>query len=250
MNLKKIIALPCLFALTSNFLLAQSPVNIKMTKESGVWALPGKVNGAPMKFIFDPGAADVSISLTEARYLLKNNLMASSDIIDYQKYQTASGEIEVGWKIYLRELEIGGLKLPHVEASIVNSPNAPILLGQSALSRLGVLTEDFSAGILVIVPHNYSSQVSENSDSQVSYSSESTASGLAADYYGRLPQFTGDVTVCTYAPILQKPDMVYSPTVGKADGNSATIVRRENEKYYYVRSGNTSGFLWVGWIRQ
>ena len=70
--------------------------------------------------------------------------MGINDIVGSNSYQTASGDIYVGLKINIRQLEIGGFVLSNVEASIINSSNAPILLGQSALKRLGILTEDFN----------------------------------------------------------------------------------------------------------
>ena len=45
---------------------------VEMSKEGGVYTVPCKVNGLPLKFIFDTGASDVSISLTEAIFMLKN----------------------------------------------------------------------------------------------------------------------------------------------------------------------------------
>lgn len=250
MNIRQLAIFSVLFVSTSNIACAQASVNISMVKEGGVWMLSGKVNGAPMKFVFDPGAADVSISLTEARYLLKNGLMSSTDIIDFEKYQTASGEIEVGWKIYLRELEVGGLKLTNVQASIVNSPSAPLLLGQTALSRLGVLTEDFNAGRLVIVPFDRSTYVGDIADGKVGNVDSNVPSRYASDYYKKLPRFSGKVSVCSYSPLLQMPNMAYSPIVGMAEDGVVTIIRQENEKYYYVRGNNSSGYLWVGWIKQ
>ena len=50
----------------------QSQTVIKMKKEGGVSIIPCKVNGLNLNFIFDTGASDVSISLTEANFMLKN----------------------------------------------------------------------------------------------------------------------------------------------------------------------------------
>jgi predicted aspartyl protease len=44
---------------------------ITMEKHDNLNVVPCKVNDIPMKFIFDTGASTVSISLTEARFLLK-----------------------------------------------------------------------------------------------------------------------------------------------------------------------------------
>lgn len=110
-----------------------------MEKENGVYQIPCKINGIPMKFIFDTGASDVSISLTEAQFLIKQNLLSESDIVGKEKYQIANGDIEEGTKIILREINIRGLILHNVEASIIHNQKAPLLLGQNVISKLGKL---------------------------------------------------------------------------------------------------------------
>ena len=53
---------------------------IQMIKEGGVYSVPCKINGLPLKFVFDTGASDVSISLTEASFMLKNGFISKEDI--------------------------------------------------------------------------------------------------------------------------------------------------------------------------
>ena len=112
---------------------------IKMTKEGGVYKVPCKVNGIDLFFIFDTGASEVSISLTEAIFMLKNGYLNKEDIGENVYYQIANGNVEKGTKLLLRKIEIGGLILRDVEASIVHETNAPLLLGQSAIQKLGVI---------------------------------------------------------------------------------------------------------------
>lgn len=113
-----------------------------MKYENGIYTIPCKVNGVPMKFIFDTGASDVSISLTEAKFLIKQGLLSDNDIKGKVRYKIANGDIEVGTKINLKEISIDGFILKNVEASIVNQLNAPLLLGQSAISKLGSFQVD------------------------------------------------------------------------------------------------------------
>ena len=44
---------------------------IYMKREGGVYKIPCKVNGVELEFIFDTGAADVSLSSVEANFLYK-----------------------------------------------------------------------------------------------------------------------------------------------------------------------------------
>ena len=47
----------------------------------GTYKVPCEMNGVKLNFIFDSGASDVSISLTEAQFMLKNGHMKIEDII-------------------------------------------------------------------------------------------------------------------------------------------------------------------------
>lgn len=131
--------------------IASPQVTIQMKREGGVSIVPCKVNGLNLKFIFDTGAGDVSISMTEATFMLKNDYLSAADIVGKANYLDANGNISVGVKIILRELEIGGLKLYNVKASVVNNMKAPLLLGQSAISKLGVVQLDLNANTLTIL---------------------------------------------------------------------------------------------------
>lgn len=131
--------------------LAQS--TIQMKKEHGVFTVPCTVNGIPLKFILDTGASDVSLSLKEADYMVKNGLLNEEDIIGNGYYQTATGNISVGVNVILREIKFGDIKLTNVVASVIQSDKAPLLLGQSVLSRIGKYQIDPVNNTLIITPN-------------------------------------------------------------------------------------------------
>jgi len=121
---------------------AYSQKIIEMEKINGTYQVPCKVNGIPMKFIFDTGATDVTISVTEAKFLLKQGLITKEDFIQNTNYQIANGDIIEGTKIYLKTIEIDGIILKNIPASIIYQQNAPLLLGQSAIEKLGKYSID------------------------------------------------------------------------------------------------------------
>ena len=113
-----------------------------MEKHGNVYYIPGKVNGLPMKFIFDTGASNVCLSLTEAIFMLKNGYIKESDLGDKSFSQIADGNIVENTKVILRNIEIGGITINNVAAVITNSLDAPLLLGQSAIQKLGPIQLD------------------------------------------------------------------------------------------------------------
>ena len=108
---------------------------IPFTKEGDVCKVKCAINGLPLHFIFDTGAADVSISSVEATFMAKNDFLSSSDIIGKQNYQTADGNITEGTIINLKDVKLGSLHLNNIKASVVRNQAAPLLLGQSVLSK-------------------------------------------------------------------------------------------------------------------
>ena len=123
---------------------------IPFTQESGVCKVKCAINGLPLHFIFDTGAADVSISSVEATFMAKNDFLSSSDIIGKQNYQTADGNITEGTIINLKDVKLGSLHLNNIKASVVRNQVAPLLLGQSVLSKLGKIEIDNTKKVLRI----------------------------------------------------------------------------------------------------
>jgi clan AA aspartic protease (TIGR02281 family) len=128
---------------------AIKPVNKRETvtitmqpKGSGIYEVSCKINELPLNFIFDTGASDISISSTEAQFMLKNGYLKAEDFVGKQSYMDANGDIEVGTKIIFRTVNFGGIILKNISASVVGNKNAPLLFGQSALSKYGKILID------------------------------------------------------------------------------------------------------------
>src|SRR6185312_15481065 len=94
---------------------------IKMKRQGGVSIIPCKVNGLNLELIFDTGASDVSISLTEAESMLDNGKLTRGDIIGTSNYVNANGDMTEGIVINIKEIEIAGLKMTNVKASVVKN---------------------------------------------------------------------------------------------------------------------------------
>lgn len=117
---------------------------IKMQKDGGVYHIPCKINGTEMEFIFDTGASDITMSLTEALFLYKQGKMSEDDFLGTQEYQIADGSISEGTIVNLKTVTIGNRTLENIQASIVHNLDAPLLLGQSALAKFGNISIDYN----------------------------------------------------------------------------------------------------------
>ncbi|MDD7317773.1 MAG: retropepsin-like aspartic protease [Prevotella sp.] len=125
------------------------PQKIKMQREGGVIVMPATVNGVPMKFVFDTGASSITISQTEAQFLAKQGLLTEKDIVGMENFRTADGSLSEGTVIRLKEVKIGNHVITNVEAAVIETQNAPLLLGQTVLSKFGKVSLDYKNGYLI-----------------------------------------------------------------------------------------------------
>lgn len=126
-------------------------VEIPFSKENSLCKVKCAINGIELHFIFDTGASVVSLSDIEATFMFKNGYISKNDIIGSSNYMTASGKIEEGTIINIKKLDFGGLTLENIRASVAKNQNAPLLLGQSVLGRLGKIEIDNKEQVLRII---------------------------------------------------------------------------------------------------
>ena len=125
-------------------------VEIPFTRSAGVTKIKCSINDLPLSFIFDTGASTVSISSLEATFMYKNDYLSAKDFVGKSSFVDANGDISVGTIINLNSVKLGDLELKDVKASVVSNDNAPLLLGQSVLRRLGKIEIDNEKNVLKI----------------------------------------------------------------------------------------------------
>lgn len=130
-------------------------VEVPFTQEGGVYKVKCSINNLPLYFIFDTGASVVSISNLDAAFMFKNNYLSQKDIEGTQRFSTADGNISEGTIINLNKVEFGGISLTNIKASVVNSQQAPLLLGQSVLKKLGRYEIDNDRKVIKIYYKNF-----------------------------------------------------------------------------------------------
>lgn len=108
-----------------------------MVEHNGVYTISCEVNGMKSRMVFDTGASKVSLSNTFCEILLDNGFISKSDFVGQGKMLTADGRIVDHAELLLRTIKIGDIVLRDVPAIVVNSQNAPMLFGQSAIQLLG-----------------------------------------------------------------------------------------------------------------
>jgi clan AA aspartic protease (TIGR02281 family) len=125
-------------------------IEIPLEKLGGVYELPVRINGVlTLRFILDTGASEVNIPADVALTLLRTGTITQSDFLPGKFYELADGSILKSSRFTIRELDIGGIKISHVPAS-VGRANGSLLLGQSFLGRLESWSLDNKRHVLII----------------------------------------------------------------------------------------------------
>ncbi len=122
---------------------------IPLEISGGVYELPVRINGVLiLKFILDTGASEVNIPADVALTLLRTGTITQSDFLPGKSYKLADGSIVRSLRLNIRELDIGGIKISQVPASIDSVTGSP-LLGQSFLRRLESWSLDNKRHVLI-----------------------------------------------------------------------------------------------------
>lgn len=138
-------------------------ITIKMNPSGGVFTIPCVVNGVKMNFVFDTGASNVCLSLTEALFMYKNGILTDADIIGKTHSQIADGSIVENTEVILHSIDVGGILITDVKALVSSNLDAPLLLGQSVIKKLGAF--EIKGDSLIIKPQNKNYKVlSRSSD--------------------------------------------------------------------------------------
>ena len=117
-----------------------SQITITMTEKNGGFYVLCKVNGVEKEFLFDTGATDIMISLGDVMDITRKGYINEKDFSGDTYTQIANGSIMKGTKINLRTVEVGGLTLTGIPATIVYERTPINCLGLSAIKQLGDVT--------------------------------------------------------------------------------------------------------------
>jgi hypothetical protein len=147
----------------------EGKLGIELKKQGGVYLIKGNITrdgyNHTYDFVFDTGASLVSVPFSVLKLLHQQNIVTDADFNEKISLQTASGDVVSGMTFNIKELEFKTtddkwIKLYNVEAvvktdqlileSLGLAAEPPILLGQSAISKLKRFELDYEQNLLLI----------------------------------------------------------------------------------------------------
>ncbi len=124
---------------------------VRMSYSGGVYEIPVVLNEAlKINMIIDSGASDVFVTADVVSALIKSGTVTEDDDLGVATYTIADGSTMQNQRFRLKSVKIGDRVIRNVDASISNSIEAPMLLGQSALEGLGQYSFDYSRGVILL----------------------------------------------------------------------------------------------------
>lgn len=237
-------------------MMATAQVTIQMEKEGGVYKVPCTVNGVKMKFIFDTGAATVSMSQTMAQFLLDGDYLSVNDIKGTGQSQLADGSIVNHATIVLRDVEIGGMHIHNIDATVIEGQNAPLLLGQTAIQELGRVSIDGNRLIIHSAENNLSQQQIDQLEEQAMSFINAESYEAAIECLVRIDETVGlteyglkSLCYCFFMSNLNDCIQTCKRWIKEYD-DEADIVNRESvygylaDAYYYGLDDFDNALLW------
>ena len=116
---------------------------VPFRNENGVKYVKVSVNGIGLEMIFDTGCSGALISVAEANYLYNKGKLTQDDILGSSQSKIADGSVVENTVVNLKEVVINDqISCPNVKATVSNSIDAPLLLGNEILDRVATITID------------------------------------------------------------------------------------------------------------
>ena len=176
------------FALCMAPITAICQTSVPLEEAGGVYIASCKINDSDARFIFDTGAAAVTLSLEYYNKAVANGSLLKIDVLpEVVNFQIANGDIIEGRMINLRSFKIGDLEIRNVLATIISSQDSDMLLGQTLLKRFGSYTIDNNNNKLII-----------------QHDGVDVTSDVEKDYFdkGKQSGFTKEQTEMVYRPLI------------------------------------------------
>jgi len=128
----------------------QTRFEVPLTKEAGTFKVPVVINDViELAFTVDSGAAHVSIPADVVMTLFRTGTLKDSDFRGKENYVLADGSTVPSETFRIRKLRVGSRVIENVTGSVADV-RAPLLLGQSFLSRFSSWSIDNQKQVLVL----------------------------------------------------------------------------------------------------
>lgn len=124
---------------------------IKLVKgDDKLYKLPVNINGVMMQFSLDTGCSDMSLSFLEYEFMRRHGYIEDSDIINHENVTIANGDTVKTMIVNLKNISIGNHTVENVKCSVFMNTDAPTLLGQDVLSKIGNVLISYNKNCLII----------------------------------------------------------------------------------------------------
>lgn len=120
-------------------------ISIPYYQKGGVLEVDVEIFDVRRRFIFDTGASSICLSAELFNNLQNRGRIRRQDIIGRTQCRIADGSLVDGFVLSLGSITVGGHTFRNIEATVISAPAAPLLLGQSFLTKFGKVSVNYQA---------------------------------------------------------------------------------------------------------
>jgi hypothetical protein len=120
-------------------------IAIPYYQQGGVLEVDVEIFDVQRRFIFDTGASSICLSSELFNDLQSRGQIRPWDIIGRTQCRIADGSLVDGYVLLLGSITVGGHTFRNIEATVISAPTAPLLLGQSFLTKFGKVSVNYQS---------------------------------------------------------------------------------------------------------
>lgn len=125
-------------------------ITIPIEVKDNTTYIVANVNGVDVRFILDTGCTDMQLTVVEFEFLRHNGLASEDDLGPQVKCSYANGDEGLCHTFKVKTFKIGGIDIGDVHCTIDENTDAPRLLGQTVLQKLGEVTIDYNEKVIKV----------------------------------------------------------------------------------------------------
>lgn len=122
--------------------------SLPLKKRGNLYTLELRIGDRNFDYIVDSGASDLNISETTEKYLKELGVIQPGDYLKPQIYTLADGSQREYRRILIPKIQLAGIVVENVSASISSDDSQPLLLGKSFLDKFTYWKIDNSASLV------------------------------------------------------------------------------------------------------
>lgn len=131
---------------------AVSQQTIPLQSDGNLFYIRCSVNGVEIDMVLDTGASSTVIDRATFNKIALQSAPGDIVVVGSVAIAGATGDWAMATEVQFSNIRIGSTRIPNSRAVVIDKSNVPALLGQTALSELGLIQIDYAHSQMIVYP--------------------------------------------------------------------------------------------------